>query len=321
MRFSYFFFLFSVYAFHKPVTLEELRKSTLYAYAASCRAGLNNWTCYWCDEMKNLPLVNVSVIFESNGFYGTYGYIGVVQNEVIVSFRASETDDNWIHDFEFQKTHYDGAPPSVLVHDGFFTSYQIVQNLVRKTVSTLRRYYPGIPVTFTGHSFGAALAMLCALDLVDQRIVPANKTQLINFGQPRVGNLPFVNYYNYFNISTTRVVNQRDIVPHLPMEIFGYSHSRTEYWFPTDTKTYVHCDNSGEDPKCSDSLYALNIYDHVTYLGFHSMDGSLHKCGGVPRKRSTLVKKPNKLIIHYNQLENKIGDYHVGSNYIHKVKK
>jgi len=270
----------------KGVTLANLKEYTLYAYAASCRVGLKNWTCFWCkNQLPDLPPVNVTIVFQNNGIYGTYGFIGIKQNELLISFRGSESPDNWIHDFDFVQVHYNGAPGNVEVHKGFYSSYQVVEDTVRKIVSSILRANPHLTVTITGHSLGGALSILCAIDLVKTGIVNANKTKVINFGQPRVGNEDFAKYYNQINIKTIRVINQRDIIPHVPIILFGYYHVRTELWFPSDTTTFVECDGSGEDPNCSDSVNDYNIYDHVTYLGFHSMDGNDNNCGHVPIKK------------------------------------
>lgn len=55
-------------------TWNDLRKYTIYSYAASCRVNLTEWTCFWCTYQRELvPPVKVATIFESDGVYGTYG--------------------------------------------------------------------------------------------------------------------------------------------------------------------------------------------------------------------------------------------------------
>lgn len=41
-------------------------------------------------------------------------------------------------------------------------------------------------------------------------------------GCPRVGNQAFTSYFDKIVPISYRVVNYKDIVPHLPMEAFGY---------------------------------------------------------------------------------------------------
>jgi len=191
----------------------------------------------------------------------------------------------------FNLVQYQGAPAGVYVHDGFYGAYQAVQNTIRSTVRTLLKQYPSYTVSVTGHSLGGALSIFCAMDLVSQRIIPSNRISVINFGQPRVGNKNFADYFNSQNVFVARVTNQRDIVPHVPMRFLGYYHERTEYWFPSNVTTFVVCDGSGEDPDCSDSEIDINPIDHETYLGFYAPDGNAHNCGHVPFTKQKLATK------------------------------
>jgi len=260
-----------------PITWTEMSHYVMYSYAAACRTGLNNWTCYWCT---NLPIPKVSdiSIIESNGVYGTYGYVGASANEILVSFRGSQTIDNWIHDFEFFKTPYPDVP-GAYVHYGFYTAYTVIQNFVRSNVRALVNKYPSKPITIAGHSLGAAISAICAIDLVRQGISTPSKMRVFNIGQPRVGNQGFATYYNSHGFPTYRIVNQRDIVPHVPPKILNFYHVAREIWFPNDFIHYRICDASGEDPTCSDSVIDLSTADHVDYLGFYANKGGCCNCG------------------------------------------
>ena len=44
-------------------------------------------------------------------------------------------------------------------------------------------------MTFTGHSLGADLASLAALRTVLENLRNGNQIKMVNFGQPRVGNV------------------------------------------------------------------------------------------------------------------------------------
>lgn len=52
----------------------------------------------------------------------------------------------------------------------------------------------------------------------------------MNFGSPRVGNQEFVQYFASRITKAFRVVNFRDIVPHLPTETMNFRHIGTEVW-------------------------------------------------------------------------------------------
>lgn len=252
-----------------PLSWDTMRKYFMYSLASYCPAeqGLSNWTCGWCNFVPIPSLTNITV-FETPG-YGMgriYGYIGLSNESIIVAFRGSATTSNWIVDFEFTHTPYP-IVPGAFVHDGFYKGYLQVADIVYHTVYPLQVANPNLTVISTGHSLGGALALLNAVGLVQSGI---KNVQLWDYGQPRVGNDVFANYTKELLPVLYRVINQDDIVPHLPPMDVGYHHPPTEIWFPTNYTYYEICDQSGEDPNCSDSvpMTQLSPKDHVTYLGY-----------------------------------------------------
>lgn len=57
------------------------------------------------------------------------------------------------------------------------------------------------------------------------------RVRVINLGQPRVGNNIFAEYFDTHVGVHYRMVNQRDLVPHLPPMAFGFFHVGTEIWY------------------------------------------------------------------------------------------
>ena len=53
-----------------------------------------------------------------------------------------------------------------LVHQGFYFSYLDLQSQVLNSLDLLRKNYPNALISVTGHSLGAAISVLCAIDLV-----------------------------------------------------------------------------------------------------------------------------------------------------------
>jgi triacylglycerol lipase len=81
----------------------------------------------------------------------------------------------------------------------------------------------GKPLFITGHSLGGALAMLYAA-----KWSPAPRA-VYTFGQPRVGDARFRDFYNAtLGARTWRVVNEEDIVPRIPSALAGYRHAGNE---------------------------------------------------------------------------------------------
>lgn len=63
-----------------------------------------------------------------------------------------------------------------------------------------------------------------------------------------------------------RVIHYKDIVPHLPPHDFQFLHPPFEILYDEAMKSYVVCNDSGEDPKCSDGLGpTYSPSDHTTY--------------------------------------------------------
>ncbi len=122
----------------------------------------------------------------------TYGYVGVQPNinSIFVTFRGSEDLNNWITNLDAVTTSYPGCSKCD-VHKGFYVAEQSVFPGILSAVKALKTQYPSFTVIATGHSLGAALATLTALDLSASGISPV---KLFNYGSPRVGNTAFSNW-------------------------------------------------------------------------------------------------------------------------------
>jgi hypothetical protein len=99
-------------------------------------------------------------------------------------------------------------------------------------------------ITVTGHSLGASLATLNAIDMVANHInVPLGTTSMqppcpvtaILFASPRVGNLDFKRAFTSFpELRALGVINENDKVPTLPPKNVGYVDAATAM-LPIDT--------------------------------------------------------------------------------------
>jgi len=280
----------------QPPDVTVMKHALMYSYAASCRSRILNWTCYWCNVLDDLPKVNVSLKFESNGQLGTYGFVGVTRNYIVVSFRSTQSIENILTDLDVSLVSYPGAGAG-FVHQGFYLSYLSVKDILYTTVQNLTRKYPRLPVLVTGHSLGAAQAVICAVDLVQRGAVASERLIAYNFGQPRVGNLDFATYHRKLIPNSYRVVNKKDPIPHFPSRWLDFSHSPTELWFADDSGKFATCDDSGEDPYCSNSIWTVSyrVYDHQSYLGYYSHSGE-PECGEFIPERWEFNELPaNKL--------------------------
>jgi triacylglycerol lipase len=145
-----------------------------------------------------------------------------------------------------------GTPTNpVKMHSGFVSAYLSVRDDIHKHVQdhAAQRY------RVTGHSLGAALATLCAVDLqynFGDRIA----IEAYSFGSPRVGNPAFVESYNRRVPDSWRVVNGWDAVAGLPAPWQGYRHVEAPIRLERDF-TWKIITGSFEDHRIDNYIDAL----------------------------------------------------------------
>jgi hypothetical protein len=250
-------------------------KALSFAYAAFCpESALQSWTCEWCTHRT---LVNSTTV-TSNALTGAYGYVSVWNDTVVVAFRGSSDVMNWILDIDAVQESPFPSLPNVSVHAGFYNAYMSVQTEVIAGVSRAVALCPHCTqLLATGHSLGAAMSGFAAFDLSVR--FPMLRTALINYGMPRIGNKAFATEFKNRVAESFRCVHFEDLVPHLPFEAWvphDFHHIAREVWWTQEAgnpaKTFKVCDDSGEDPSCSDSIpiWHWNPADHGIYLGVHN---------------------------------------------------
>ncbi|EAS02832.1 lipase family protein (macronuclear) [Tetrahymena thermophila SB210] len=198
------------------------------------------------------------------------GYCGydASNKRIVVAYRGSSNIQNWIANFQAIPVKYAGCQ-GCLVHDGFQLTLKEISDNINTCVQGLANKYQDAQVFVTGHSLGGALATLSVLEIA--KIVDPSKIVFMNFGSPRVGNQQFVEYFDSVITNGIRVVNFKDIVPHLPLKIMDFKHVNTEVWMLSNgaVNDYKVCPTE-EDPQCSDSVKLPNAADHTNYFGFYT---------------------------------------------------
>jgi hypothetical protein len=130
----------------------------------------------------------------------------------------------------------------------------------------LLQEHPDSKFVITGHSLGAALAEVCALELV-KKYGMSKIGEVHNFGCPRIGNEALAQFTHLKLPTIFRVVHHRDIVPHLPPTDFGFHHNPYEVLYTEKMDSYKVCDESGEDKTCSDRFFPdYSFSDHGEYF-------------------------------------------------------
>lgn len=146
---------------------------------------------------------------------------------------------------------------------------------MQSALLTLTQQNPSFEILFCGHSLGASMASIAAVDYKLNLNPSADPSKIIlsTIGEPRTGNTGFSALLASLNFNAVqRAVNQRDSIPHFPATIAGFHHRSTEIWTnPNDGNTYL-CDDAdqGESSNCANTIdvFSLDGNDHLNYFGF-----------------------------------------------------
>lgn len=180
-------------------------------------ASINAWNCGRCGKY---PLLNVKAFSNTTGdIQGFTGYSSNLKG-IIVAFRGSSNIQNWIINLSFNQIAYSRCT-NCKVHNGFHTGWNTVKATVHSHIQSLMALHRDSKIYITGHSLGGALAVISAPEIKEAF---GNITEVLTFGQPRVGNSEFAAWYA--SVATlNRVVHYGDLVPHVPPQANGYVHS------------------------------------------------------------------------------------------------
>jgi triacylglycerol lipase len=157
------------------------------------------------DQVRRIYRDNAGLNCEVLSEGGTLCHLAFNEDLAIVAFRGTESDD-WRDLFD------DGcfalkSWTTGRVHAGFKKAFERIHE---KLEDALKTHAPGLPVWMTGHSLGAALAVLAA------EMINATRG-VYTFGLPRVGDGAFAKGFNErFKGRSFRYVNDHDVVTHVP---------------------------------------------------------------------------------------------------------
>ncbi|KAJ3417385.1 hypothetical protein HDV05_004850 [Chytridiales sp. JEL 0842] len=229
---------------------QQLQKLAQYAQISYCadKPTFAPFNCRICNA--STPLETRSAIFSDNNQFK--GFVGVnhADRAIYVAFQGAVNAKSWLESLEFWKrqVNFENTAGIALrakaeVHDGFLDSYNNIRSAFLSKVTPLLSAYPTYTLHTIGHSFGAALSTLAAVDVALSGLFPACQISLTSFGSPRLGNFEFARWIDAdikFK-SVTRFVHSRDSFPHIPSSTLGYRHFGTEYWLDVKTKQVYKC--------------------------------------------------------------------------------
>jgi triacylglycerol lipase len=190
--------------------------NVMYGLPADLPAGFVQTSLIEADDVLLAAATQyrtVAAMAKNTNIFGLMGHNPATRT-AFVSFRGSEDLADWLADF-------DVVPTAYLPLTGFgevATGFQAVYESVRESIATnLAAAGSGCDnILITGHSLGAALAVLAAPDIFRNMAPNVIEPRLITFAGPRVGLPAFAMAFNVLIESCFCVVNYLDIVPLLP---------------------------------------------------------------------------------------------------------
>jgi hypothetical protein len=180
--------------------------------------------------------------------FDIYGYIARSPDgsNLVVAIRGTNGILEWLKDFQFGLVPYPYVPGAGRVATGFAALYASLgitkdntpPNIVPDPASlrlleVLRTILADKTITtlhITGHSLGAALATLLALDVAGNSVF--NSPTVYTFASPAVGDKKFAGTYDTRVADTWRIANPADLITHLPLPIMGFVHVDRQYQIP-----------------------------------------------------------------------------------------
>jgi predicted lipase len=176
--------------------------------------------------------------------YMVFGYIArsaSPNSDVIVAIRGTEGILEWIMDFRFLQTNFPYVNGAGKTEKGFTYFYSTFHtgpdNTHPRVVEAIRALMSDGTVAtlrITGHSLGAALATLLAIDVAGNQVFAT--PSVYTFASPKVGDKVFAGSFDNFVTDSWRISNRNDLVPQLPF-FTGYVHVDAEYPINSDDST------------------------------------------------------------------------------------
>lgn len=103
-----------------------------------------------------------------NSEYKSQMYMGYDEgeNRIVIAFRGSDNIRNWLSDLNFSTSTYPLCNKCA-IHTGFYNVWKGLEEQTFHYYKVLRLKYPEAKLVVTGHSLGAAVATIAALELAN----------------------------------------------------------------------------------------------------------------------------------------------------------
>ncbi|KAI1796789.1 alpha/beta-hydrolase [Ganoderma leucocontextum] len=227
-----------------PIPLAEIssfKPYTWYASTSYCEpANTLAWNCGPnCQANPSFK----PIASGGDGIVTQFWFVGYdpTLNEVIVSHQGTDVakivpalTDALTTLVPLDLSLFPGLTLPIAAHAGFLGVHSRSASDVLEAVQQGMDKYSVNKVTVTGHSLGAAIALL-DFAFLPLHLPNGTNVRFVGYGTPRVGNQDFANCVDAQNRSVTHINNKDDPVPILPPILLGFHHPNGE----------IHIRNSG----------------------------------------------------------------------------
>ena len=227
-----------------PIQPNEAYDPTMALYCADLVYRVTKYALAPLQPPKGLTLVTRLWDMKDKPVFGilwTYQYPKTKKKIAFVILRGTENLREWLQDFNYNQESFTrtqqikqtkipflkdvSIPPNV--HAGFLEVYG---NFRSTLISHLNELKPD-QVLLSGHSLGAGVVTICALDL---KLLGFN-TIAYTIASPRVGDNTFCNVVESSKLPLYRITNSADMVPTLPPPVDPH------FTEPDSPYIYTHC--------------------------------------------------------------------------------
>lgn len=155
-----------------------------------------------------------------------FGFILESPQEIIIAFRGTSSKTNWISDIIASQKNFKYIKENCLTHRGFTDIYSSARS---QLIYALSKLPPDKTLYITGHSLGAALATLCAVDVAAN--TSFHSPFLFTYGSPRVGDPAFARVFSKYVRNSYRTANLFDVVTHAPPSVYKLPKREKRYYY------------------------------------------------------------------------------------------
>lgn len=215
------------------------------------------------------------------------------RRDIVIALRGTATCLEWAENLRAQlvpMSNNEIEPTSSglpKVEAGFLSLFKTqgvnISSLAESVIEEVKRLMEQyknetLSITITGHSLGAALALLVANELT-ANVPDVPPVAVFSFGGPRVGNRAFADMVESNNVKVLRIVNNQDVITQVPgagvfvgnqveqrlkearlaEELWDYSHVGTE--LRVDTKMSPYLKPNADVACCHDLEAYLHLVD------------------------------------------------------------